>query len=173
MMRSVAALVPGRADAAGTAQYAHRVPSRCGTSSIPFCLTFCCCCCFCGLLSEIPYSLCDGRDNGDGEILVFVEQLLKLLNFLKLLACVCHVGNGHFRILPTRTEGAGDVTVSSLGVGTYLGPETDAADDEYVEAMTKALAVGVNVLDTCVCLFSSLLLQLLMSIMSSLCYGGY
>ncbi|XP_024390284.1 auxin-induced protein PCNT115 [Physcomitrium patens] len=88
MMRSVAALVPGRADAAGTAQYAHRVPSRCG--------------------------------------------------------------NGHFRILPTRTEGAGDVTVSSLGVGTYLGPETDAADDEYVEAMTKALAVGVNVLDTAV-----------------------
>jgi aryl-alcohol dehydrogenase-like predicted oxidoreductase len=38
--------------------------------------------------------------------------------------------------------------VSSLGVGTYLGPETDAADNEYVEAMTKALSVGINVLDT-------------------------
>lgn len=40
--------------------------------------------------------------------------------------------------------------VSSLGVGTYLGPETDAADNEYVEAMTKALSVGINVLDTAV-----------------------
>lgn len=57
-------------------------------------------------------------------------------------------GKGHFRLLPTHTEAAGDLTVSSLGVGTYLGPETDAADTEYVEAMTKALAVGINVLDT-------------------------
>jgi len=57
-------------------------------------------------------------------------------------------GKGHFRLLPTHTEAVGDLTVSSLGVGTYLGPETDTADTEYVEAMTKALAVGINVLDT-------------------------
>lgn len=88
MLRGMASLVPGRADAAGTAQYAQKIASRCG--------------------------------------------------------------KGHFRLLPTQTEAAGDLTVSSLGVGTYLGPETDTADTEYVEAMTKALAVGMNVLDTAV-----------------------
>ncbi|KAG0581265.1 hypothetical protein M758_4G242300 [Ceratodon purpureus] len=88
MLRGMASLVPGRADAAGTAQHAQKIASRCG--------------------------------------------------------------KGHFRILPTQTEAAGDLTVSSLGVGTYLGPETDAADNEYVEAMTKALSLGINVLDTAV-----------------------
>jgi hypothetical protein len=34
MLRVMASLVPGRADAAGTAQYAQKVAFRCGTSSV-------------------------------------------------------------------------------------------------------------------------------------------
>ncbi len=39
-------------------------------------------------------------------------------------------------------------TVSSVGVGTYLGPATDAADDEYAEAVARAISLGANVVDT-------------------------
>ena len=44
----------------------------------------------------------------------------------------------------------GDLAVSSVGVGTYLGDPTDAADDDYVDAITAALESGVNVLDTAI-----------------------
>jgi aryl-alcohol dehydrogenase-like predicted oxidoreductase len=58
-------------------------------------------------------------------------------------------GKGHFRPLPTQNEACGgDLTVSSLGLGTYLGPETEAADQQYIESITRALSVGINVLDT-------------------------
>lgn len=43
-----------------------------------------------------------------------------------------------------------DCLVSSVGVGTYLGDATDAADERYHEALTEALESGVNVVDTAV-----------------------
>lgn len=50
---------------------------------------------------------------------------------------------GHFRPLAGRT-------VSSLGVGTYLGREDDATDDLYAEALLAALQGGINLLDTAI-----------------------
>lgn len=44
----------------------------------------------------------------------------------------------------------GDCVVSSVGVGTYLGEPTDAADEAYREAVVEALESGVNVVDTAV-----------------------
>lgn len=45
---------------------------------------------------------------------------------------------------------AQELKVSSLGLGTYLGAETDAADGSYREAVREALMSGVNLLDTAV-----------------------
>jgi aryl-alcohol dehydrogenase-like predicted oxidoreductase len=44
----------------------------------------------------------------------------------------------------------GDGLVSSIGVGTYLGDPTDAVDERYHDAITEALATGVNVVDTAI-----------------------
>lgn len=44
----------------------------------------------------------------------------------------------------------GDLALSSVGVGTYLGDPTDAADDDYVEAVTSFLDSGGNVVDTAI-----------------------
>ena len=38
--------------------------------------------------------------------------------------------------------------LSSLGLGTYLGPSTEAADAAYVEAARTFFAAGGNVFDT-------------------------
>jgi aryl-alcohol dehydrogenase-like predicted oxidoreductase len=54
------------------------------------------------------------------------------------------VAEGHFRTLD------GDVRISSLGLGTYLGPEDAATDVLYQEAIARALALGVNVVDSAV-----------------------
>jgi aryl-alcohol dehydrogenase-like predicted oxidoreductase len=43
-----------------------------------------------------------------------------------------------------------DLSVSSLGLGTYLGDPTDAVDDDYREAIVAALEGGCNVLDTAI-----------------------
>lgn len=43
---------------------------------------------------------------------------------------------------------AGDLTVSSVGMGTYLGRADDATDKAYVQALVDAVRLGVNVLDT-------------------------
>jgi len=43
---------------------------------------------------------------------------------------------------------AGSWTVSSLGLGTYLGARDEATDQGYVEAVTTALRGGVNCIDT-------------------------
>ncbi|WP_433623045.1 aldo/keto reductase [Halomicrococcus sp. NG-SE-24] len=43
-----------------------------------------------------------------------------------------------------------DLAVSSVGLGTYLGEPTDEVDDDYREAITKALESGVNVVDTAI-----------------------
>jgi aryl-alcohol dehydrogenase-like predicted oxidoreductase len=48
---------------------------------------------------------------------------------------------GHFRAL-------GELTVSSIGLGTYLGPADDATDASYEAAAARALELGLNVVDT-------------------------
>lgn len=56
--------------------------------------------------------------------------------------------DAHFRELPV---GAGEaLRVSSLGIGTYLGPEDAATDALYQAAVTAALERGVNVIDSAV-----------------------
>jgi aryl-alcohol dehydrogenase-like predicted oxidoreductase len=52
------------------------------------------------------------------------------------------VARGHFRTAP------GDLTVSSVGFGTYLGDPDDATDAAYADALGAALARGVNLVDT-------------------------
>ena len=47
----------------------------------------------------------------------------------------------HFR----RQQG---LTFSSIGIGTYLGNADDATDVSYANAVTRAVASGVNVIDT-------------------------
>lgn len=56
---------------------------------------------------------------------------------------------GHFR-RPEHVPGAGEVWLSSIGLGTYLGEPDEAADLAYTEAIMSALASGVNVLDTAI-----------------------
>lgn len=42
----------------------------------------------------------------------------------------------------------GQLSLSSIGLGTYLGPSTDAADDAYVQAVLDGVRRGINVVDT-------------------------
>ncbi|MBM4345607.1 MAG: aldo/keto reductase, partial [Deltaproteobacteria bacterium] len=42
----------------------------------------------------------------------------------------------------------GRMRVSSVGLGTYTGPATDEADDQYEQAVTDAVRRGINVFDT-------------------------
>jgi aryl-alcohol dehydrogenase-like predicted oxidoreductase len=51
---------------------------------------------------------------------------------------------GHFR------EAMDGLTLSSIGVGTYLGPEDAATDAGYEASVGKALASAVNVFDTAI-----------------------
>ncbi|WP_338727710.1 aldo/keto reductase [Haladaptatus sp. DJG-WS-42] len=44
----------------------------------------------------------------------------------------------------------GDQTVTSIGVGTYLGDATDTVDDAYHDAIVTALESGCNVVDTAI-----------------------
>ena len=44
----------------------------------------------------------------------------------------------------------GDLALSSIGSGTYLGADDEATDRAYVAAVTRALAVGINVVDSAV-----------------------
>lgn len=51
---------------------------------------------------------------------------------------------GHFR------RSADDLTLSSIGLGTYLGPPDEATDLLYQAAVEQALALGCNHIDTAV-----------------------
>lgn len=53
---------------------------------------------------------------------------------------------GHFRTLKA-TPQVGDLIVSSLGHGTYLGSDSDSEDREYMEAVTRSLTLGINYID--------------------------
>ncbi len=52
----------------------------------------------------------------------------------------------HFREL----EGGAGTWLSTLGLGTYLGPEDGVTDVLYQDAVLRSLALGVNVIDTAV-----------------------
>jgi aryl-alcohol dehydrogenase-like predicted oxidoreductase len=52
-------------------------------------------------------------------------------------------GAGHFR-------GAGDLTVSGLGIGTYLGSADAATDRAFEDAVARSVAGGINVVDTAI-----------------------
>jgi aryl-alcohol dehydrogenase-like predicted oxidoreductase len=56
---------------------------------------------------------------------------------------------GHFRS-PQQIAGAGELKLSSIGLGTYLGETDDASDLAYTEAIVQAVRSGVNVLDTAI-----------------------
>jgi aryl-alcohol dehydrogenase-like predicted oxidoreductase len=45
---------------------------------------------------------------------------------------------------------AGELWLSSIGLGTYLGEPDDAADAEYVEAISTALRSGINLIDSAI-----------------------
>ena len=53
---------------------------------------------------------------------------------------------GHFREL----EGGAGAWLSTLGLGTYLGPEDGVTDVLYQDAVLRSLELGVNVIDTAV-----------------------
>src|SRR5437588_13043972 len=42
------------------------------------------------------------------------------------------------------------VTVSSVGIGTYLGRDDDRTDAAYEEAVRRALQLGINVVDSAI-----------------------
>jgi len=44
--------------------------------------------------------------------------------------------------------------VSSLGIGTYLGADDDAADQAYTEALIAAGSGGINLIDTAIIQFT-------------------
>jgi len=56
---------------------------------------------------------------------------------------------GHFR-RPEYLPEAGELWLSSIGLGTYLGEPDDVADRDYTEAIATALISGINVLDTAI-----------------------
>ncbi len=56
---------------------------------------------------------------------------------------------GHFR-RPEHVPGVKEIWLSSIGLGTYLGETSDAADREYAESIATALGSGINVLDTAI-----------------------
>jgi aryl-alcohol dehydrogenase-like predicted oxidoreductase len=56
---------------------------------------------------------------------------------------------GHFR-RPEQAQGAGDLWMSSIGLGTYLGEPDDDTDREYTASIATALRSGINVLDSAI-----------------------
>lgn len=55
----------------------------------------------------------------------------------------------HFR-QPQHVPGIAPLSLSSIGLGTYLGEPDDAADASYTDAIEAALRSGINVLDTAI-----------------------
>jgi len=56
---------------------------------------------------------------------------------------------GHFR-RHSNVPGAGELWLSSIGLGTYLGETTAEADLAYTEAVRLAFASGTDLLDTAI-----------------------
>ena len=55
----------------------------------------------------------------------------------------------HFR-RSEHVPGVSELWLSSIGLGTYLGEPSDAADQSYMEAIATGLKSGINVLDTAI-----------------------
>ncbi len=55
----------------------------------------------------------------------------------------------HFR-RPVQAPGAGELWLSSIGLGTYLGEADSASDQAYKDAIALALRSGINVVDTAI-----------------------
>ena len=55
-----------------------------------------------------------------------------------------HAAGAHFR------STAAGFSVSSIGIGTYLGEPDDATDEAYQAAVERALALGCNHIDTAI-----------------------
>ncbi len=55
----------------------------------------------------------------------------------------------HFR-RPQHAPGAGELWLSSVGIGTYLGEPDEGTDQSYSEAIGIALGSGINVIDTAI-----------------------
>ena len=51
---------------------------------------------------------------------------------------------------PPNVPGAGELLLSSIGLGTYLGEPDDGSDAEYSAAITFALRSGINALDSAI-----------------------
>lgn len=56
-------------------------------------------------------------------------------------------GPGHFRQLKTGGK-LGDLTVSSLGIGTFGGNELEEVDRDYIKTITRGFNLGINFIDT-------------------------
>ena len=56
---------------------------------------------------------------------------------------------GHFR-QAEQVPGVSQLWLSSIGLGTYLGEPSDAADQTYIAAIESGLRSGINVLDTAI-----------------------
>jgi aryl-alcohol dehydrogenase-like predicted oxidoreductase len=56
---------------------------------------------------------------------------------------------GHFR-RPQAVPGVGELWLSSIGLGTYLGEPTEPVDAQYREAIATALSSGINLLDSAI-----------------------
>ena len=56
---------------------------------------------------------------------------------------------GHFR-QADHVPGVSQLWLSSIGLGTYLGDPSDAADQSYMAAIEAGLRSGINVLDTAI-----------------------
>src|SRR2546423_9234337 len=54
------------------------------------------------------------------------------------------------RVPSAHFHGALGVTVSSVGIGTYLGRDDDRTDGAYEEAIRRAFQLGLNVVDTAI-----------------------
>jgi aryl-alcohol dehydrogenase-like predicted oxidoreductase len=52
-------------------------------------------------------------------------------------------GEGHFR-------NEQDLWLSSIGLGTYLGSPDDATDQSYIDSVSRAVELGINVIDTAI-----------------------
>jgi aryl-alcohol dehydrogenase-like predicted oxidoreductase len=55
----------------------------------------------------------------------------------------------HFR-RPEQAPGTGELWLSSVGIGTYLGEPDDGTDQSYSESIGSALGSGINVVDTAI-----------------------
>jgi aryl-alcohol dehydrogenase-like predicted oxidoreductase len=52
--------------------------------------------------------------------------------------------------IPDFYRQAGGLSVSSIGIGTYLGEPDEADDQRYHDALRAAIAAGINVIDTAI-----------------------